>query len=83
MDGGLRSFVYFAVFLALTLSVAAYSPDANTVALWHFDECSGDTAYDSSGNFNTGTLSNVAWTTDSISGCAVSFKNTFMYTCVF
>ncbi|MGH7751487.1 MAG: fibronectin type III domain-containing protein, partial [Gemmatimonadales bacterium] len=31
----------------------AFSPDANTVALWHFDEGSGQTTADASGNGNT------------------------------
>src|SRR5581483_12494229 len=43
-----------------------YVADANTKGLWHFDEGSGSTVADSSGNGNTGTLVNgPAWTSDS------------------
>lgn len=39
-----------------------FTEDGNTVGLWHFDEGSGTTAYDSSGNANNGTLTNgPAW----------------------
>ncbi len=41
-----------------------YGLDPNAVAVWHFDEGSGTTAYDSSGNGNDGTLINgTSWTT--------------------
>ena len=33
-----------------------YSPDSNTVGLWHFDERKGTTAEDSSSHNNTGTI---------------------------
>lgn len=33
-----------------------YATDTNTIALWHFDEGSGTSVADSSGNGNTGTL---------------------------
>ena len=47
----------------------------STVAgIWHFDEGSGNTAVDSSGNGNTGTLNtNVSWTTGRF-GSAASFN---------
>jgi len=49
---------------------------SDLVARWKFDEGSGTTAGDSSGNGNTGTLVNgPAWTTGIISG-AVSFDGT-------
>jgi len=40
--------------------IAYLSKGSNTglVGLWHFDEETGDKAYDSSGNDNTGTLVN-------------------------
>jgi hypothetical protein len=41
-----------------------FVPDADTAALWHFDEYTGSTAYDESGNRNDGTLHNVVWTTE-------------------
>jgi len=42
-------------------------------AYWEFDECSGDTAYDSSEHSYDGTIYGATWTTDSYSGCALSF----------
>lgn len=45
------------------------------LAHWNFDEGSGITAYDSSGNGNNGTLQgNVSWTRNSISGSALDFN---------
>lgn len=41
-----------------------FSTDANTMALWHFDEYTGTTAHDVSGNGNDGTLHNLAWSTE-------------------
>jgi hypothetical protein len=44
-----------------------FSPDVNTIALYHFDENGGSTAYDSSGNGNNGTIYNVGpntWSTN-------------------
>lgn len=42
-----------------------FSPDTNTVALYHFDEGSGATVHDSSGNGNNGTISgSSAWSTN-------------------
>ena len=52
----------------------ASPPHQNLVAFWNFDEGSGTTTGDLSGNGNTGTLLNgVSWTTDSISGYALRF----------
>jgi prepilin-type N-terminal cleavage/methylation domain-containing protein len=48
-----------------------------TAARWEFDECSGASASDSSGNGNTGTLvGTVAWSTNTPSGkgCALSLN---------
>lgn len=38
----------------------SFSPDASTIALWHFSEGSGSTVTDEIGGY-TGTLSNVTW----------------------
>jgi hypothetical protein len=38
-----------------------FEPDARTAALWHFDEGSGFTFYDASGNGRDGMLHNPAW----------------------
>lgn len=45
-----KYFIVFAVLFICSLSFAQYLPDTNTVALWHLDETSGDTAYDFSSN---------------------------------
>ncbi len=42
-----------------------FTPDADTMALWHFDEYTGTTATDSSGNGNDGVIHGAAWTTES------------------
>jgi hypothetical protein len=42
-------------------------------AYWNFDECNGNIAYDSSGHSYDGTIHGATWTTDSYSGCALSF----------
>ncbi|MBI4547349.1 MAG: VCBS repeat-containing protein [Ignavibacteriae bacterium] len=55
----MKIFAY--VFLSVTLLLITplhaqeYTTDTNTVALWHFNETSGDTVYDASGNGNNGT----------------------------
>ncbi len=41
-------------------------------AYWKFDECSGDTLHDSSGNNYHGTIYDASWTTGQ-SGCALDF----------
>jgi hypothetical protein len=38
-----------------------FTPDANTVALWHFDEGQGSSASDASGNGHTGALVGPTW----------------------
>ena len=56
------------LFLASMLSMAFVTPakaqyltDPYTVGLWHFDEGTGTTAYDSSGYDNHGTISGATW----------------------
>ena len=44
---------------------AVFTPDADTMALYHFDAYTGNTAYDASGNLNDGTIYGAAWTTES------------------
>lgn len=41
--------------------------------IWHFNENSGNTAIDSSGNSNHGSILNANWTTDAKNGSALSF----------
>ena len=49
----------------------------NLLAYWTFDESGGATAYDSSGNNNTGTVSAAAQWTSSLFGSALNFDGTF------
>lgn len=42
-----------------------FTPDADTLALYHFDAYTGDIAYDASGNLHDGTIHGAAWTTES------------------
>lgn len=46
---------------SFSVPTAAFAPDAQTAALWHFDESVGITAYDSSGNANDGTIYGATW----------------------
>ena len=56
-----------------TWSAPVLQTDVNTVALWHFDEGTGTTAYDASTNGNDGVVSNATWTTDGRFGSALVF----------
>jgi len=57
--------------LAITL-LGEFTPDANTMGLWHFNEGSGNTASDSSGNANNGNIVGATWT-NGIFGNALDF----------
>jgi hypothetical protein len=39
-------------------------PDNNTIALWHFNEGSGNIVYDASGNGNDGTIHGATWSSE-------------------
>ena len=53
--------------------VYLFKSDDYVNAYWKFDECSGNTAYDSSGHGYDGTIYGATWTTDGYSGCALDF----------
>ena len=54
---------------------APFIPDTNTVGLWHLNEGSGLTAYDTSGNGLDGTLENgVSWTPNGMFGSCLQFN---------
>ena len=53
-------------------------PLPNLVGLWHFDEGTGDKAYDSSGNDNDGTVYGASWVTGKF-GNALSFDGVNAY----
>lgn len=50
-----------------------YTSDGNTVLLYHFDEGSGTTVYDSSSYSNNGGFGDATWTTDGKFGSALCF----------
>lgn len=73
--------VLLAVVLVLTLGLVmaapvGANPDPGLVGLWHFDEGTGATASDSSGNGNNGTVYGAGWVSDQWGGSALSFNGT-------
>ncbi len=67
--------------LSLVIVMLAFAVNANPpetlLAEWHFDEGSGTSVHDSTGNGNEGTInSGVSWTSDSNSGKALHFDGT-------
>jgi len=69
-----RSILFLILFLFLISFVSAqFELDNNTVALWHFDEGSGNMIFDETSNNNDGTISGATWINDSISGTALEF----------
>lgn len=48
--------------------VDLYDPERSTVALWHFDEMSGNTAHDNSGDENHGTVRGAKWVAGKLGG---------------
>jgi len=55
-----------------TVSTSPFVSDSNTVGLWHFDEGTGNIAYDSSNNHNNGTIYGAQW----VPGYFASIDNT-------
>jgi hypothetical protein len=66
------------VIFILGLYALELEADANTVALWHFNEGSGDTVYDVSGNGNHGVINGASWV-NGINGKALSFNGSSDY----
>ena len=64
--------VYCVLVLELTLTGTANAADPSLVGHWTFDEGSGTTAFDSSGNGNDGTITGAEWVTGQHGG-ALSF----------
>ena len=52
-----------------------FAVDPYTVALWHFDENMGDSAYDASGHGNSGKLYGAQWV-QGVFGSALQFDGT-------
>ncbi len=63
------------------LSVQNYITDSNTKGLYHFDESSGGSASDSSGNSNNATVTGATFTTGQLNN-ALSFNGTSNYATV-
>jgi fibronectin type 3 domain-containing protein len=63
-----------AVLVALLLTSASTGASAGLVAAYAFDEGSGTTVSDASGNGNTGTISGATWSTGGKYGSALSFN---------
>ena len=74
--GGLAALVLLV--LGLTGSGVSAAP-SGLVAAYNFDEGTGTTAADSSGNGNTATLSGATWSTTGKCGKALSFNGTSNY----
>jgi len=59
--------------LTFTWATPVLKVDTNTVALWHFDEAQGDTAYDVSGKANHGIVNGASWTSGGKFGYGLEF----------
>ncbi len=69
-------FFLFVLLATCFCSVVAHAQATGLVASYSFEEGTGSTTSDASGNNNTGTLSNATWTTSGKSGKALSFNGT-------
>ena len=75
--GLLQALLVAASLVALVLSTSSGSAaPAGLVAAYAFDEGSGTTVADASGNGNTGTVTNATWTTSGKYGNALTFNGT-------
>src|SRR5271168_792732 len=63
-----------AVLLSQCVPAPVHASTSGLVAAFSFNEGSGTTVNDSSGNGNTGTISNATWTTAGKYGGALSFN---------
>src|SRR6185295_4626702 len=63
-----------ATLVALLLTSASTSAPSGLVAAYAFDEGSGSTVSDASGNGNTGTISGATWSSAGKYGSALSFN---------
>jgi hypothetical protein len=70
-DGGAMPGVFE---LGTNTKLGPFTRDKGLVGFWRFEEGTGTTANDSSGNQNTGTLSGVGWTTGKV-GTAANFSS--------
>jgi len=81
-----RKLIYltsFILVLGLVGTSAAQDIDPSLVGWWKFDEGTGDTAADSSGNGNDGTLNGpVEWTDEGHDGAAIKFTGPYNYVLV-
>jgi hypothetical protein len=72
-------FLIAALFFAMNLYAAPpkvpFSSDQYTIALWHFDENSGDSVFDASGHGNSGKIYGAQWVQGEF-GSALQFDGT-------
>lgn len=69
--------VFFGVSLMFGQPVP-FVPDTNTIGLWHLNEGTGLTAYDTSGNGLDGTLENgVSWDQDGMFGSCLKYSENY------
>ncbi|MCI0532152.1 MAG: hypothetical protein L0Y74_09425 [candidate division Zixibacteria bacterium] len=73
MNTAERSLITLILSFPFIAIAGEFLPDSNTVALWHFNEGTGDTAYDVSGNESHATIHNAIWV-DGMFGKALDFK---------
>ncbi len=75
-----RSLVYVVVFLAVLATIGITNVQAASgTAVYGFNEGSGNTTVDASGNGNVGTLAGPSWTTAGRYGNALFFNGTDAY----
>ncbi|MFH1761578.1 MAG: LamG-like jellyroll fold domain-containing protein [bacterium] len=66
-------FTFVLVVAVTAMAAQEFSVDANTIALWHFNEGSGDTIFDAGNNNNHGVIHNGSWVTGKF-GSSVCLK---------
>ena len=64
---------YLAFFTLIGFVSAQFELDSNTVALWHFDENLGSTAFDETTNDNDGAINGATWTAEGKFDNALNF----------
>jgi chitodextrinase len=72
-------FVLIFAFFSISNVAHASAPTSGLVGYWNFDEGSGTTAADYSGNGNTGTITGATWTTGKVGKGALDFNGVSDY----
>ncbi len=66
-------FGFVLIFLVSIVNASEFGLDNNTVALWHFNEGSGNTIFDETSNNNDGTINGATWTSEGKFSNALGF----------